>query len=161
MASQVHRRGRVSSGSAARRVRLSAPAHTSGRGLAAALVCDAPFPGVIKNVVLSWQASRRAHAIIQQRLAPGYLAWTATKSEMFGHGWSAGFVYRVSSGQLRAPAKTGIWRMLAHLRALATCHRLIHNVPRRPFYSTTLHAPTDTQRNGHTRACVCINLHPL
>lgn len=41
-------------------------------------------------------------------------------------------VFAVSSGQLHAPVRTGIWRVLFHL---ATCHRLIHNVPCRPYCS--------------------------
>lgn len=113
--------------------------------------------GVVLNVLLSWQASRRANAIIQRWSTQGYLAWTVTKWEMFGHGWSAGLVYSVSSGLLDAPVKSGIWRVLFHL---ATCYQLIHNVPCRPFCSpsrscthkqanTRLHMQSHTHKHAH------------
>lgn len=51
------------------------------------------FSGFIKNVLLSWRASCTANAIMQQCSVQGYLAWMVTKWEMFGHSWSAGFVY--------------------------------------------------------------------
>lgn len=107
--------------------------------------------GVIINVLLSWQASRRANAIIQQCLALGYLAWMVTKWEMFGHGWTVGFVYCVSWGQLDAPVKRGIWRVLFHL---ATCHHLIHNVPCRPFYypsRSCAHKQTSTHKLAYAQ----------
>lgn len=98
------------------------------------LCCSA---GVIINVLLPWQASCRANAIMQQRSAQGYLDWMVTKWEMFGHGWSAGFVYSACprGSWLRAPVKRGIWRVLFHLFRPATCHQLIHKVPCRPFCS--------------------------
>lgn len=96
-----------------------------------AVCCCCSAVVVIRNVLLSWQASRRANAIIQQRRVQAYLAWMATKWEVFGHGRCVVFRARrcVSSGRLHAPVKTRIWRVLAHLTA---CHQLIHNVPCRP-----------------------------
>lgn len=65
-------------------------------------------------------------------------------------------VLSVSSGQLQAPVKTGIWRMLFHL---ATCHQLIHSVPCRPFCSpsrscthTNKQANTSFHMHRHTHA---------
>ena len=54
----------------------------------------------------------------------------------------------VSSGQLHAPVKTGIWRVLFHL---ATCHQLKHNVPRRPFCSPS-RSRTHKQTGKHKLA---------
>lgn len=58
----------------------------------------------------------------------------------------------MSTGQLHAPVKTGIWRVLFHLFHLATCHQLIHKVPRRPVCSPSRSC---THKHRQTQACIC------
>lgn len=110
--------------------------------------------GVIINVLLSWQASCRANAFIQQCLAQGYLAWMVTKWEMFGHGWSVGFVYYVPSGQLHAPVKTGIWRVLFHLSNVTIWYTMCL-----VGQSTTLHAPAHINKQAHTNLHMHKDMH--
>lgn len=120
--------------------------------------------GVIINVLLAWQASRRANAIMQPRSSPGYLDWAVTKWELFGHGWSAGFVCSLSvlggvggvgvAGCTLLPVKIGIWKVLFHPFHPATCHRLIHKVPRRPFSSPSRSRALKHGQNRQTQACI-------
>lgn len=53
----------------------------------------------------------------------------------------------MSTGQLHAPVKTGIWRVLFHL-----FHQLIHKVPCRPVCSPSRSC---THKHKQTQACIC------
>ena len=61
-------------------------------GLAAAVKCDVALLEVLWTF-FSLLAGFTQHCSVQV-----YLAWMVTEWEMFGHGWSAGFVYSPSPG---------------------------------------------------------------
>lgn len=52
------------------------------------------------------------------------------------------------------PVKTGIWKVLFHPFHPATCHRLIHKVPCRPFSSPSRSCALKHGQNRQTQACI-------